>query len=597
MSAALPPRLDLSLYRRISRWLKPYRGQFLGALGCMVVFGATDGGIPFLVKYILDGVFAEQDRSLLYLLPIVIVVFAVIRAGVDFGQQYLMSRVGQQVARDLRNDLNGALLRQSPDYFLTRSTGDLLARLTGDVQLVRSLLTDSAAAVIRDSIRIVTLLCAALYLDPMLALIALVAFPVGILPVYRFGRRVRRLSKQGQDSIGSLSARLTESVVGHRVVRIFGRESYEAERFARDNNELTRTLVKAERIRALSGPVNEVLASFAICGVILYGGFSVIGGARSQGDFIAFLLAVFLLYDPFKKLSRVHSVIQQGMAGAERIFEILDAEPTVREPVEPIPLPADYTLKLEGVTFSYGRGDQTALREVTLTIEANRKVALVGFSGSGKSTLVDLIPRFIDPTRGRVTIGGVDISRVRLGELRRRIAMVGQHTFLFNDTVLANIAYGNPAATRAEVEAAAKAAFAHDFIVAMTQGYDTVIGEGGFSLSGGERQRIAIARAILKDAPILILDEATASLDNRAEREVQSAIEALERGRTSIVIAHRLSTVRDADLIVVMREGQVVEMGTHDELLSGGGEYARLHALQFQDAAVPTEGATGPMVN
>jgi len=576
-------RSDFTAYRRILSRLRPYRGEFFLALTCMVIFGATDGGIPFLVKYILDGVFSHQDKSLLYILPALLIAFACIRAVCDFGQQFLMSRVGQNISRDLRNDLNRHLLKQSPEFFVRRSTADLLARITGDVQLVRTLLTDSVAAILRDSIRVVTLLVAAVYLDPFLALLALVVFPIGIYPVYRFGRKMRRLSKQGQDGIGTLSARLQESMTGNRIVKIFGRENFEIARFDRENAELTNTLVKAERVRALSGPVNEVLASFAICGVILYGGFSVIGGARSQGEFIAFLLSVFLLYDPFKKLSRVHSVVQQGMAGAERIFEVFDEAPAIENPAAPISLGASNTITFSNVSYSYGRGDALALRDINLTVPEGKKVALVGFSGSGKSTLVDLLPRFIAPLKGAVAIGGVDISRVDLSALRARIGLVGQHTFLFNDSVYNNIAYGNPSASREQVEGAAKAAYADAFIRALPAGYDTVIGEGGFALSGGERQRIAIARAILKEAPILILDEATASLDNRAEREVQSAIEALEKGKTSLIIAHRLSTVRDADTIVVMREGEIVEVGTHEDLLKREGEYAKLHALQFRD--------------
>jgi subfamily B ATP-binding cassette protein MsbA len=576
---------DFTAYRRILVRLRPYRGEFVLALTCMVIFGATDGGIPFLVKYILDGVFSQQDKSLLYLLPVVLVVFACVRAVGDFGQQFLMSRVGQRIGRDLRNDLNRHLLAHSPEFFVRRSTADLLARITSDVQLVRTLLTDSVAAILRDSIRIVTLLIAAVYLDPVLALIALVVFPIGIYPVYRFGRKMRRLSKQGQDGVGTLSARLQESMGGNRIVKIFGRESFEIERFERENNELTDTLIKAERVRALSGPVNEVLASFAICGVILYGGFSVIGGVRSQGEFIAFLLSVFLLYDPFKKLSRIHSVVQQGMAGAERIFEIFDEQPAIVNPSMPVALGRSNTIRFSNVSYSYGRGDTLALRDINLTVPEGKKVALVGFSGSGKSTLVDLLPRFIAPQRGTVTIGDVDIARVDLKELRARIGLVGQHTFLFNDSVYNNIAYGHPGATRERIEAAARAAYADGFIQALPNGYETVVGEGGFALSGGERQRIAIARAILKEAPILILDEATASLDNRAEREVQSAIEALEKGKTSLIIAHRLSTIRDADVIVVMREGVIVEVGSHADLLQREGEYAKLHALQFRDPA------------
>jgi subfamily B ATP-binding cassette protein MsbA len=380
-------------------------------------------------------------------------------------------------------------------------------------------------------------------------------------------------------------------MMGHRVVRIFCREDFERERFEEENNKLTRTFVKSERIRAAAGPINEVLASLVISGVLVYGGYSVIQGTRTPGGFIAFLAAVFLMYDPFKKLTRVHATVQQGIVGAQRIFEILDTQPTIMEASAPVPLPSSSLLSFHDVDFEYesrdGVGERSvALQEIRLTIEEGRKIALVGFSGAGKSTLVDLIPRFIDPTRGKVCIGGVDLKDVALKDLRSRIAMVGQHTFLFNDSIFNNIAYGNPHASPEQVIGAAKAAYAYDFVMKLPNGFDTRVGEAGMTLSGGERQRVAIARAILKNAPILILDEATASLDNRAEREVQLAIEALEQGRTTVVIAHRLSTVQDADIIVVMSGGRMVEVGSHDELLKGNGEYARLHALQFRE---PTE--------
>ncbi len=569
-------------YLRILRYLKPYRLIFGSALVLMVLFGATDGGVPFLVKYVLDGVFATHDKNLLKILPLALVMFACVRALCDFGQQFLASKVGHYVVRDIRNEINAHLLKLPPDFFIKNGSANLISRITSDVLLVRTLLTDSVAAILRDSIRVIALLISAIYLDPTLAAIAFIAFPIGILPVYKYGRKMRRLSKRGQEAIGSLSGLMQESILGNRVVKIFTREDFEKERFERENHLLTRTFVSSEKVRALTGPINEVLASFAISGVILYGGWSVIGGTRSQGDFIAFLISVFLLYDPFKKLSRVSGSVQQAMAGAERIFEVLDIVPAIQDPQMPRTLGARNNIEFEQVEFSYRAGEIKVLSDISLVIPEGQKVAIVGFSGAGKSTLVDLLPRFIDPTKGRVLIGGTDVSTVSLLELRKRVAMVGQHTFLFNDTIYNNIAYGAPQATKEEIYAAARAAYALDFISALPQGFDTKIGEAGFSLSGGERQRIAIARAILKKAPILVLDEATASLDNRSEREVQSAIEELEKGKTSVVIAHRLSTVRNADLIVVLRDGQIVEKGTHTELLkNASGEYSKLHALQF----------------
>lgn len=590
-SAASPAGLTrkLGLYSRVLVYLRPYKAEFVFALLCMVLYGASDGVVPFLVKYILDGVFTKKDASLLQLLPVLLVLFSIVRALTDFGQQFLMARLGHWVVRDMRNDFNSHVLKLSPDFFIANSGAQMISGITSDVILVRTLLTDSAAAVLRDLIRAVALLVAAFYLDPVLALIAFVVFPIGIWPVYRFGRKLRKLSKQGQDAIGSLSAMMSESMVGNRVVKIFGREDFERRRFEKENQELTRTFVRSEKVRAISGPINEVLAALAISGVIIYGGYSVLNGVRSQGDFIAFLLSVFLLYDPFKKLSRVNGVIQQGLAGAQRIFEVLDTKPRIQDPLAAQTLNASNRIEFDDVSFSYRpvdvgpahSDDVQALMNISLTIEEGKKVAIVGFSGSGKSTMADLIPRFMDPQHGMIRIGGVDISSVRLSELRSRIAMVGQHTFLFNDSVLNNIAYGNSKASPDDIVKAAKAAYADSFISALPHGYDTVLGEGGLTLSGGERQRIAIARALLKNAPILILDEATASLDNRSEREVQSALELLEQGRTSIVIAHRLSTVRDADCVVVMSEGRIVEAGTHDELLKLNGEYAKLHLLQF----------------
>lgn len=577
------------MYKRILRYLRPHQRYFWSALLFMVIFGATDGVVPFLIKYILDGVFTQRNQELLWVLPALIVGFALVRAACDFGQQFLMASVGHRVTEDLRNDVNRHVLSLSPDFFVRNSTAEILSRVTSDVLLIRTLLTDSSATVIRDAIRVVALLCSCVYLDPTLSALAVVFFPLAGVPIARIGKQMRKLSKRGQDAIGSLSALFQESMQGHRVVKIFCREEFEQERFERGNRELTKTFIRSERVRALAGPINEVFASMAISGVLLYGGYTVIAGDRTAGGFMAFLVSVFLMYEPFKKLTRVNATVQQGLAGAQRIFEILDTPPTINEPSSPLPATSSHELVFHDVSFEYptrveGEERSEALRNISLVIPQSKKVALVGFSGAGKSTLIDLIPRFIDPTSGSVTLGGVDVRCLALSELRSRVAMVGQHTFLFNDTVYNNIAYGNPMADRKQVLEAAKAAFALDFVSKLPQGFETIVGEGGMSLSGGERQRLAIARAILKNAPILILDEATASLDNRAEREVQMAIEALEAGRTTVVIAHRLSTVHDADLIVVMSGGQIMEQGTHEELLAREGEYSRLHALQFRDS-------------
>jgi ATP-binding cassette, subfamily B, bacterial MsbA len=568
---------------RMKRYLFKYKAKFISAVACMVIYGASDGAVPFLVKYVLDKVFAAQSSTYLVIFPVALILISLFRALADFGQQFLMSSVGHYIVRDIRNEMNDKVLALGPDYFLRNSSGDLIARATADVLLVKTLLTDSVSAILRDSVRIGALVIAAVVLDPALAFIAFVVFPLGVYPVQRFGKKMRKLTRRGQQAVGKLSGILEESIRGTKIVKVFCAEEYEREKFNNENERLTKTLVSSERTRALIGPANEILASFAVAAIIYYGAASVMAETRTQGEFIAFLLSVFLLYDPFKKLSRVSGNVQQGMAGAQRIFELLDEPVTVEEVPIPVEVPSQNCIELRNVTFHYGGSKRSALDNISLTIKEGQKVALVGFSGSGKSTLIDLIPRFIDPNRGTVLLGGQDISKMRLQDLRSRIALVSQHTFLFNDTVERNILYGRPDASSEQVRSAAQKAHAMDFIDSLPQGFDTVIGEGGLSLSGGERQRLAIARAILKNAPILLLDEATASLDNRAEREVQIALEGLEQDRTTVTVAHRLSTIRGADQIYVLSEGKVVEVGTHEQLLTLGGAYAHLHELQSRE--------------
>ena len=568
---------------RLGSYLKKYKREFYAAFACMVLYGASDGILPLLIKQILDGVFAEQNQDLLYALPLILVAFTLVRALVDVGQHFILARIGHRIIRDIRNEAQENLIKLSPGYYVRKSSADLIARLTSDIVFVRELLTNSTASIVRDSIRIVALLVAAIYLDPFLAAIAFVVFPLGLLPVYTFGKRMRKLSTRGQEAIGTISSYLQESVGGIRVIKIFNRERQERKRFQEENERLTRTFVKTELIQSLSGPVNEILAVFAIAGIVLYGGLSVIGGTRTQGEFIAFLFAVFLLYDPFKKLSKLNNKVQQGLSCAERVFELIDIEPDIEEPANPIPFPHNVTnLEFRNVSFRYTEDQEDLILDtVSFSLSKGQKLALVGFSGAGKSTLVDLLPRFIDPISGSIHLNGIDIRDFELKELREAIAMVGQHTFLFHNTVRHNIKYGNSDATDADIIEAAKAARAFDFIQDLPHGFDTIIGEGGMSLSGGERQRIAIARAMLKNAPLLILDEATASLDNKSEFEVQNALSALAQERTSIVIAHRLSTIRDADCILVLDKGNVVEMGSHKELLSRDGHFRKLYDLQF----------------
>lgn len=578
--------------RRMLAFLRPHRKTFTLALCSMVIYGATDGVVPLLIRRVLDDIFGHQNRLMLYVLPGVIILFAIFRGLFGFFQNYLSSKVGLRVVRDLRNEVGTHLLSLSPSFFERHTTGSLISRVTNDVLLVRFALTDAVAAVLRDSIRIIALLCAALYLDPVLAIIAFVGFPLGLYPVIRFGKKVRKLSRTGQEQFGGLAAILQENLIGHKVVQSFSNEDYEIARMKGENERLTKTILKAEKYGSLSAPTNEILASFAIGGVILYGGMSVIGGVRTQGDFIAFIMSMFLLYEPLKKLGRVNSIFQSGAGAAERIFEVLDAKPEVADlPGAPL-LPAENPkIEFKNVFFAYETGDEArwVLRDVNLIVPPGETLALVGMSGGGKSTLVNLLPRFYDPQRGMVCIGGTNIRDVNLASLRKAIAIVSQHTFLFNDTVYHNILYGNLNASDEEVFAAARAANANDFIQKLPEGYATVVGEQGLRLSGGERARLAIARALLKDAPILILDEATASLDSESESLVQDAIDRLMEERTVLVIAHRLATIRKANRIAVIVNGQIVEYGTHDELLSKGGEYAKLYRIQFAGEEVESK--------
>jgi len=499
--------------------------------------------------------------------------------------------------RDLRNDVHRHLLTLSESWFARRASGDVLSGVASDTVFVRNALVEASVTVVRGVFRVVSLVAVAFWLDPMLAAFSLVGLPLSLYPLWRFGRKVRSYSRKGQSQTGDLTSLLQEGILGHRVVQAFGREEYERRRFEAENARMTRTWEKAEKYAALAFPTTEVAASAAIALVVVYGGLSVISGARQQGEFLAFITGMFLLYDPLKNLGRVHSTIQMGVAAGERLFEMLDAPPDIVDRPGAVELggadpAARSRIEYRDVSFSYPRASgepcdeaPPALDGVSLVIEPGRTLALVGMSGGGKTTLAHLLPRFYDPTAGAVLVGGVDLRDLRLASLRAAIALVGQQAFLFNDTVRANIRYGRLEASDAEVEEAARSAHAHEFILGLPQGYETVIGEQGLRLSGGERARVAIARALLKNAPILILDEATAALDSDSERLVQAAIERLMEGRTTLVIAHRLSTVRRADAIAVIEHGRVVELGTHEELLARGGIYERLHRIQFHGPA------------
>ncbi|MGB7946536.1 MAG: lipid A export permease/ATP-binding protein MsbA [Candidatus Binatia bacterium] len=568
-------------YLRLLQYLKPYVWPyFVLAMVCMVGYSATEGAMPFLVQWMMDDVFVKKDVTMLHYLPATIIGIFLLRGLLNFGQSYLSDYVGLLIVKDVRNLLARHLQFMSLSFFARHPSGTLISRVANDVTLLRSALTDALASFLKDTTSLIVLIAVAFIKDWFLASLAFVVFPASVLPVMRLSRKMKRFARRGQISTGKLTVFLQESIQGNRIVKAFGMEEYEMQRFSRENFSLFKQSIRASRIKGAVTPMMELLAAFGIGAVVWYGGSSVVGGGRTPGEFMAFMAAMFLMYQPFKSLTRTYTVLHQGLAGAERVFEILDEPPSITDKpgAKNVPRFAK-AIEFHDVSFAYGA--TPVLNRINLTIRAGEMVALVGMSGAGKSTLADLIPRFYDVSSGKISIDGVDIREVNVASLRAQIGIVTQHTFLFDDTVRNNIAYGDPERAMEDVVAAAKAAYADDFVRSMPQGYDSMVGEMGLQLSGGQRQRLAIARALLKDAPILILDEATSALDSDSERMVQEALERLMTQRTTLVIAHRLSTIRSADRIVVLADGAIVEQGTHEELLARKSEYSRLYSLQI----------------
>ncbi len=572
-------------YRRLLGYLRPYVWpRFCAAIACMLLFSASTAALPFVVRDMVDRMFVDKDPGMLVYIPLMVVLVFAVRAGSNFGQIYLMDYVGHRIIRDLRSALCEKLQWLSLAYIHRNPSGTLLSRVTSDVSLVRVALTSAVASLARNATSVTALTLVAFYMDWVLAAIAFVAFPAAVLPVRRLTGRVRTATRRSQASTGTLAAILQESLQGSPIVKAFGMERYELERFNRENREVLRHSMKASRARAIIPSVMEVLAAIGIAGVLWYGGASVMAGGRTAGEFFAFITAMLLVYEPFKHLSRTLPEIHQGIAGGERIFDVLDAPLDIAD--DPDAVPAErFSDRISFRQVSFGYREAPVLKDIDLEIRRGETVALVGTSGAGKTTLSALLPRFYDVTSGGIALDGTDVRKLTLASLRRQIAIVTQHTFLFNDSVRNNISYGDPSKGMEEVVRAAKAAHAHDFITELPMGYDTVIGELGMKLSGGQRQRIAIARAVLKNAPILILDEATSALDSESERLVQDALDALMENRTSLVIAHRLSTIRNATRIVVLAKGAVVEEGTHKDLLARRREYSRLYHLQAMEGS------------
>ncbi|MCX5910280.1 MAG: ABC transporter ATP-binding protein, partial [Deltaproteobacteria bacterium] len=549
---------------------------------CMIFVSATTAASAYLVKPVLDEIFFQKDLDKLKLLPLAILVIFSLKGVFNYGQAFLMASVGQRVIADLREKIYSHIQSLSISFFTRNPTGILMSRITNDVTVVQGAVTDALTGLLRESFTIVGLVAVVFYHNWKLALLALVVFPIAIYPVIRFGRKLRAYSTRTQTSMGDLSTILLETISGNRIVKAFNMEDCEKERFAKENRKLFGILLKSARINAITHPLMETLGGLGIALIVFYGGYNVIKGVATPGTFFSFLAALLMLYEPAKRLSSLNNTVQQGLAAASRIFDILDT------PAEIADKPNAHTLssisrgiEYQQVSFKYE--EDWVLQNVNLRIKAGEMIAIVGASGGGKTTLANLLPRFYDVTEGGILIDEANIRDLTVKSLRSLIGIVTQQTILFNDTVRNNIAYGKMGQPFEDIVRAAEAAYAHNFILNLPKGYDTIIGEQGVKLSGGERQRISIARALLKNAPILILDEATSSLDSESEIEVQRALERLMEGRTTLVIAHRLSTIRKANRIVVLAGGGVVEEGTHEELLEKDGEYRKLYLLQFID--------------
>lgn len=558
------------------------------AMGCMMVVGVSTSATAFLIKPVLDDIFLKQDVRMLKIIPVAIVIIYFLRGIAYYCQVYLMSYVGQSIITSLRNTLFSKIQDLSLSFFHEEKTGTLMSRVTNDVNIVKEMVSNAVTGALKDSFTIVCLTIVIFYRDWKMAIFAFLILPIAFFPIVEFGRRVRKVSTRYQEAMADMSSFLHETFFGNKIVKAFGRESYEKKRFLKKTHNIFNLEMKAVVARSLSAPIMEFLGGIGVAFIIWYGGSKVIAGTSTPGTFFSFMAAVIMLYEPVKKLSKLNNSIQQGLAATDRVFDIIDKESDIREHHNPVDIkPGLHRVTFKNVFFKYD--NTTVLEDINLDVKAGEILALVGMSGGGKTSLVNLIPRLYDVTEGSILIDGIDIRKASISSLRNQIAIVTQDPILFNDTIRNNIAYGNHNAFNKDIERVAKAAYAYNFIQRLPDKFDESIGELGGRLSGGEKQRICIARALLKDAPILILDEATSSLDSEAETLVQKALENLMRGRTTFVIAHRLSTISYAQRIIVIVGGKIVEEGNQNELIARHGEYYKLYQMQFNNSKLNVE--------
>ncbi|MCD6256751.1 ABC transporter ATP-binding protein [Candidatus Aerophobetes bacterium] len=572
------------IYARLLTFVKPYWKRFILALLCMVFTGGLSAVMLWLIKDMVDKVLLNKNIFLLNLIPFLIIGISLLQGVFNYGQRYLMHWIGQKVVFDIRNKLYSHLQRLSLSFFSHKPVGEIISRLTSDITTMQNALSRAIGDIVKEGVTVVALVGLLIYFNWQLALISLAILPFVVKLTTNLSNKLRKMSRKVRKKMATLTSVIQETFSSIRIVKAFSMEKYEREKFKNRSKEYFKAEMKSQQIAALISPLVSLISSFGIAFIVWFGGKQVIEGAMTAGEFVAFMGGLLSLYRPMARLGDVSSVIQQAVASGERVFEILNITPDIKNPSNPVVI-SEFKdkIKFENVSFKYD--EEVVLKDINFEINKGEIVAIVGPSGAGKTTIANLLARFYDPDKGRILIDGNDLRQVDILSLRNLLGIVTQDTILFNDTIYNNISYGKPEATEKEVIEAAKAANAHSFIEKMRNGYQTYIHERGQRLSGGQQQRIAIARALLKNPSILILDEATSEMDSESETLIQEALSRLLQSRTALVIAHRLSTIKSADKIVVLKDGRIVEMGKHNELMKKSGYYRYLYELQFRETS------------